>query len=74
LTSTLAIKQVEDPNLEFGLGSILIISALVIVIILVKRSMPRKQIACGKCGFRNPSTATSFCVNCGQPLVRERTR
>ncbi len=74
LTSTLAIKQFEDPNLEFGLESILIASALVIVITLVRRSMPRKQIACGSCGFRNPLAATSFCVNCGQSLKGGRSR
>ena len=74
LTSTLAIMQFEDPNLEVGLGSILIVSALVIVITLVRRSMPRKQIACGNCGFRNPPAVTSFCVNCGQSLKGGRSR
>lgn len=72
-TSTFVAMQFQDPNLEIQLGSILIISAVVIVITLVRRSPPRKQIICGKCGFRNPPTATSFCVNCGQSLKGGRS-
>ena len=74
MTSTFATRLFKDPNLELVLGSILTISALVILITLAKRSTPRKQVACSKCGFRNPPAATSFCVNCGQPLGKGRTR
>jgi len=72
-TSTFVAMQFQDPNLEFLFGSILIISAVVIVICLVRRSPTRKQIVCGKCGFKNPPTATSFCVNCGQSLKGGRS-
>jgi hypothetical protein len=74
LTSTSAIVQFEDPALEMELGSILTISALVVLVTLLKRSAPRKQAVCSKCGFKNPRTATLFCVNCGQPLSQERSR
>ncbi len=67
-TSTFTAMQFQDPTLEFLLGSILTVAIVVIAISLVRRSPPRKQIVCGKCGFRNPPTATSFCVNCGQSL------
>ena len=72
-TSTFSAMQFQDPNLELPLGSILIISIVVIVISLVRRLPPRKQIVCGRCGVRNPPTATSFCVNCGQSLKGGRS-
>jgi ribosomal protein L40E len=51
----------------------LIILVLVIGINLVRRSRPGKAIICSNCGFKNPFTATSFCVRCGESLKRGRS-
>jgi hypothetical protein len=72
-TSTNVITNIENPSLELGLGSILTILVLVIGINLVRRSRPGKAIICSNCGFKNPFTATSFCVRCGESLKRGRS-
>jgi hypothetical protein len=74
LTTPFVAMQIQDPNLELLFGSILVISVTAIAITLARRSPPRKQIVCSSCGFRNPPTATSFCVNCGQSLKGGRTQ
>ena len=71
-TSTFVTRQLADPNLEVGLGLILIVSAMVIIVTFLRRSTSRRQITCARCGFRNPPAATSFCVSCGQSLKKGR--
>lgn len=72
-TSTNVITNIENPPLELGLASILAILALVLGINLVRRSRPGKGIICSNCGFKNPFTATTFCVRCGESLKRGRS-
>ena len=70
--TTTTITSVQNPLLEIGLAATLIISTLVTWIRLARGTSPREPIICSKCGFKNPSTAPSFCVKCGQPLKRGR--
>ncbi|MGD0423519.1 MAG: hypothetical protein ABSA92_08695 [Candidatus Bathyarchaeia archaeon] len=69
-TSTILITKFANPDLELALGSILTISVLAIAISLIRRPRLGDGITCGKCGFKNPLTASSYCVKCGQPLKR----
>jgi len=73
-TITITVPHVEDASKEVGLAAVLIISALIVWIRLARRARPVEPITCSKCGFKNPLTAPSFCVNCGQPLKRKRSR
>lgn len=67
-TSTVIIWNIQNPMLELVLGSILTIALLTIAISLIRRPRYGNAITCGNCGFKNPFTASTFCIKCGQPL------
>jgi ribosomal protein L40E len=71
-TSTVIDTQLKNPNLELLYGSVVTVSVLIIATPIASRALSRKQIVCSKCGFRNPPTAPSFCVNCGESLKGSR--
>ena len=71
LTATVALvaTALQNPTLEFSLGAIILLSLMVLVIGIVRRSPRRGSVSCPNCGFRN-SGRSKFCVGCGQSLRR----
>jgi len=67
-TNIMPLWKIEHPYSEVILAVILILSLLVII----RRVRPSKGGICVKCGFRNPSQATSYCINCGERLNKRR--
>src|SRR5208337_3314820 len=69
-STTSTVVSIQNLPLELALGSILTISLLIIAISLIRGPWFGSAITCSKCGFKNSSTASSFCIKCGQPLKR----
>jgi hypothetical protein len=67
-TTTPTTLLVENLPLELGLASIMILSALVMAVAVIRRYAPRKATVCRSCGFKNPPHAISYCVKCGESL------
>jgi len=66
-TSTIVTTMLGDPPLEIGLAVIILLSALLIGVNVLKQFPRRPVISCAHCGFKN-SSARKYCVSCGEPL------
>ena len=69
ITETSATMVLENPNLELTLAAIILLSALMIGIGMVRRAPRRGTITCTKCGAKNNANM-KFCENCGESLKR----